>query len=357
MSHFKCISVLVLGCLFPLLVFGQWKNPADKYINAYKKYWAADCPLAEDQMKHFVYFMRERELMHDHSFLQISRFNGAQVMYSWRQLEPQKGQYDFSAIREDYEYLLSHDKKLFVQIQDATFYPKYKAVPEYLSTAEYDGGVVRQGENDGASYGWVSKRWNEKVRERFALFLEALGSEFDGLIEGINLQETAIGVDQEDDPNYTPESYAHAIKENMSALKKAFPKSITMIYANFMPGEWLPWDDKGYLKSIYVHGENIGVGLGGPDLMVERRAQLNHALKLMHEGSYSVPLGIAIQDGNYVGKTGADKDYSDQPVSERRNKVPLLHAFAKDFLRVKYMFWVSQEPYFNEDVIPCFTSE
>jgi hypothetical protein len=29
----------------------------------------------------------------------------------------------------------------------------------------------------------------------------------------------------------------------------------------------------------------------------------------MHEGTFTVPLGIAIQDGNYMGKTGADKDY------------------------------------------------
>lgn len=36
------------------------------------------------------------------------------------------------------------------------------------------------------------------------------------------------------------------------------------------------------------------------------------------------------------------------------NVVPLLHAFAKDFLKVDYMFWVNQEPYFEEDVIPCF---
>ncbi|GAL34706.1 hypothetical protein JCM19240_4256 [Vibrio maritimus] len=35
-----------------------------------------------------------------------------------------------------------------------------------------------------------------------------------------------------------------------------------MQYANFMIGEWLPWEDKGYLKSIYEYGQQIGVGLG-----------------------------------------------------------------------------------------------
>ena len=135
----------------------------------------------------------------------------------------------------------------------------------------------------------------------------------------------------------------------MLALKKGFPQSTTMQYANFMPGEWLPSDDKGYLRSIYQFGQEIGVGLGAPDLMFKRKGQLNHTIAMMHEGQFTVPLGIAIQDGNYIGETG-----NNTIVSVRENLVPVLHAFAKDFLKVNYMFWVYQEPYFSEDVIPCF---
>jgi len=86
--------------------------------------------------------------------------------------------------------------------------------------------------------------------------------------------------------------------------------------------------------------------------MVRRKGQLNHALAMMHENNYSVPLGIAVQDGNYIEQTGSTK-----VVKDRKNIVPLLHAFAKDFLKVKYMFWVNQEPYFEQDVLPCFISE
>ena len=69
------------------------------------------------------------------------------------------------------------------------------------------------------------------------------------------------------------------------------------------------------------------------------------------------PLGIAVQDGNYIGKTGADNDYdeeSDHINSSRKNLVPILHAFAKDFLKIDYIFWVNQKPYFEEDVMACF---
>jgi len=332
------------------------QNRSEKYVNAYKKYLNATCPIPKDSIQHFVYFSRDRESIIDHPLLKHPMFNGAQIMYSWRNFENQKGQYDFSILKEDYEYLKKFGKKLWIQIQDATFSPQYKAVPEYLYSAEYDGGAAIQYNDEGKPEGWVAKRWNKKVRERFALLLQAMGKEFDGKIEGINLQETAIGVNPKTDSSFSDQEYVIGLKANMLALKRSFTVSATMIYANFMPGEWLPGNDKGYLRSIYKYGQEIGVGLGGPDLMVTRKGQLNHAYTLMHEEQYTVPIGIAVQDGNYTGTTGADLGYLDTGKS-RNNIIPLLHAFAKDFLRVKYMFWVNQIPYFKEDVLPCFPRE
>jgi len=331
-----------------------------KYANAFTKYLNATCPITKDSIGHFVYFSGDRDAIIDHPFLKLPLLKGAQIMYAWKQFEPEKGRYDFSMVRKDYDYLKRYHKKIFVQLQDATFGPNDKAVPDYLLTAEYDGGAVQQYDDDGKPFGWVAKRWNKKVRERLALLLEAFGKEFDGKIEGINLQETSIGVSTQTDSSFSDQEYLIGIKENMLALKKAFRISTTMIYANFMPGEWLPSDDKGYLSSIYQYGEKIGVGLGGPDLMVTRKAQLNHAYTLMHERHYTVPIGIAVQDGNYIEMTGADPDYNKNNSGEkksRKNIVPLLYAFAKDFLRVRYMFWVNQEPYFTKDVIPCFATE
>ncbi|NME70765.1 hypothetical protein HHU12_22520 [Flammeovirga aprica JL-4] len=345
--------LVMMIATFP--TFGQKYNPAYRYADAYKQYQNANCPLEKDSIKHFVYFSRDRALIHDHVFLQVQRLEGAQIMYSWRELEPKKGEYDFSMIHEDYKYLTSYGKKLFIQLQDVSFRASYKAVPGYLLTDEFDGGCVASNEEEG----WVAKRWNPKVQDRWAKLLVALGKEFDGKIEGINLQETAAGSSDEKDTSFTPERYVECIKENMSALKTAFPNSVTMQYANFMPGEWLPWDDKGYLRAIYQYGNDIGVGLGGPDLMVHRKGQLNHLITMMHENVYTVPLGIAIQDGNYTGKTGADKDYNekkDNGKNRDNNIVPLLHAFAKDFLKVNYMFWVNQEPYFTGDVVPCLNN-
>jgi hypothetical protein len=344
------ISIFFLCVIAGLSIDAQEQtDTSEKYIDAYQKYLDASCPLCEDKISHYVYFARDREAMYGHSFLQVPRFHGAQIMYSWRQLEPARGEYDFSVIRDDCKYLAEHRKKLFIQLQDATFMNSNVGVPDYLLAEEFDGGAIQQRTDDGEPEGWVAKRWNPGVRERFALLISALGTEFDGKIAGINLQESAIGVTHDYDPSFTPEGYVEGIKANMLALKRSFRHSATMQYANFMPGEWLPWEDHGYLRSIYAYGEETGVGIGAPDLMVHRKGQLNHALALMHEGQFSVPLGIAVQDGNYIGETGTDR-----VLSHRENIVPMLHAFAKDFLGVQFMFWSWQEPYFSEDVMPCF---
>lgn len=343
------ILCLLYGCFFPTFAHAQQKNRSDRYADSWKKYENAACPVKKDSIRHFVYFAKDREALTHHPLLTHVMFTGAQIMYAWRDLEPEKGKYDFSILEHDYHYLARYHKKLFVQLQDVTFNPGYKAVPAYLLSPEYDGGAVLQYNDDGSEGGWVAKRWNPKVRERFALLLQALGREFDGKIEGINLQETSIGIK---DSSFSQTAYVTGLKENMLAMKKAFPVSTSMLYANFIPGEWLPWTDKGYLRSIYQYGQQIGVGLGGPDLMVTRKPQLNHTLAMMHEGQYTVPLGIAVQDGNYLGETGNSSEAAKQ--KPHRNIVPLLYAFAKDFLKVNYIFWSNEAPYFKTDVLSCF---
>jgi hypothetical protein len=336
----------------------DWNNPANRYEEAYRAYSDAKCPISDDGISHFVYFTRDRRRMRKHDFLDNERFSGAQIMYSWRQLEKVEGRYDFSDIRSDLNYLKAHGKTLFIQLQDVSFSSKYKAVPNYILSSDYDYGALPSKAN-GKTIGWIAKRWNPKVRARYGALLEALGEEFDGEIAGINLQETAIEVSKDADPTFSEAVYAEAIKDNMRNLKSAFPNTTTMQYANFMPGEWLPWTNKGYLKGIYETGQEIGVGLGAPDLMYKRRGQLNHPIAMMHEGEFSVPLGIAVQDGNYVGSTGADEHFEgrkDEGI-ETNSAVPLLHAFAKDFLKVDYMFWADQKPYFQKLVLPCFSEK
>jgi hypothetical protein len=303
---------------------------------------------------HYVFFGDEREkIATASSFLDTKALEGAQLKYSWRQLEPEKDAYDFSMIREDLAFLTSRGKKLFIQLQDVTFSPSRINVPPYLLRDPiYNGGADKQyetksdDEDRAVVAGWVARRWDPAVQERFQKLLFALGKEFDGRIEGINFAETSVGFGTSGrlfPKGFSFERYPDAIITNMKALKRAFPKSVTMQYGNFMPGEWRPTNDKGYLVAVYEAAKESQVGMGGPDLLPYRPGQLKSSYPLIREAAGFVRTGIAVQDGNFEDKN---------PATGRRVEISELVKFATEYLKVDYIFWGTQEPYYSEDVIP-----
>lgn len=313
------------------------------------------CPsVSAKRVHHYVFFGQDREKLKAASSVLATRsFEGAQVTYSWRQLEPRKDQYDFSLIREDLAFLTSKGKKLFIQLQDVTFSEKWINVPHYLlNQPQYNGGadkqyrVTNRDEEHATVAGWMARRWDPAVQERLHRLFMALGKEFDGRIEGINLAESSIGVGQTGrlfPKGFTFEIYRDAIITNMKALKRAFPKSVALQYANFMPGEWLPGDDKGYLRAVYKGAKEAKVGVGGPDLRPNRPGQLHHSYPLIRASAGIVPTGIAVQDGNYE-----DAD----PKTGKRTTISELLKFATEYLKVDYIFWCTQEPYYSSELIP-----
>lgn len=316
--------------------------------------WVCCTSVSAKPEHHYVFFGQDREKIKGaSSFLETKALEGAQVTYSWRQLEPAKDEYDFSTIREDLAFLASKGKNLFIQLQDVTFSESRINVPRYLlHDALYNGGADKQYQIEGDDEehatveGWMARRWDPAVQERLHKLLFALGREFDGRIEGINLAETAIGLGSTGrlfPKGFSFEIYRDAIITNMKALKRAFPKSVAMQYANFMPGEWLPGDDKGYLRAVYSAAKELQVGVGSPDLLPYRPGQLNHAYPLIRNAAGIVPTGIAVQEGNYSDvnpKTGKCATISD------------LLEFATGYLKVDYIFWCTQEPFYSKEVIP-----
>ncbi len=316
---------------------------------------AAESDRAGRAVHHYVFFGRDREKLHDDatSFLETPALEGAQVAYSWRELEPEKDTYDFSTIREDLAFLTSRRKKLFVQFQDVSFSPARTNVPNYLlRESPYHGGAEKQYSSEGGDKtrpvvaGWTARRWDPAVQKRLRQLFNALGREFDGRIEGINTAESAIAI-AESGPlrpkGFSSEVYRDAIITNMKALKQAFPRSVTMEYGNFMPGEWRPTEDKGYLRAVYLAAKQLKVGVGGPDLLPFRPGQLGSSYPLIREAAGIVPTGIAVQDGDYD-----DKD----PKTGRRMTIAELIQFATESLKVDYLFWCTQEPHYSQELIP-----
>lgn len=301
---------------------------------------------------HYIFFGPARDRISDASFLSNPGIAGAQLRYTWRQLEPERDRYDLRPVLEDLAFLERHGKQLFVQLQDVSF-SEAVLVPEYLRTdPAFNGGVARKYEYEGDDEskarfdGWVARRWDPVVRDRFARLLQALGRELDGRIEGLNLAETAIGFGESGrlhPAGFSYESYVEGVKAIMTAARTAFPRSRVIQYANFMPGEWLPWTDRGYLRAVYAHAARIGVGVGGPDLLPYRRGQQHHSYPLIAARPAHVPAGAAVQDGNLAAKN---------PDTGERVTVADLYRFAAERLRLDYIFWGTEEPYYSKEILP-----
>lgn len=297
----------------------------------------------------YVFFGQERERIADAAFLSNPNIVGAQIKYTWRELEPAQGRYDFRAIRHDLAFLKRHGKRLFLQLQDVSF-SEAPVTPDYLAAdPAYHGGVAAKLEADAEGRtqfgGWVARRWDPAVRERHAKLLQALAREFDGAVEGIVLPETAIGFD---DParlpaGWSPEAYATAIREMLSSARRAFQRSCVVIYANFMPGDSLSNDGRDYLRSVHAHAAAIGVGVGGPDILPCRPWQRLNSLPLIEKRPAGVIAAMAVQDGNLADRS---RDTGKQIT------VAELYDFATTRLRLNYIFWGTEEPYFTSAVLP-----
>lgn len=300
------------------------------------------------RVRHYVFFGHERgKIQKDNLFLETKTLEGAQVRYSWRQLEPEMDKYDFSPIREDLEFLKSKGKKLWIQFQDVTFGPQWINVPKYLlNDPKYNGGADKQyrshDDNDERPEheGWMARRWDPAVQERLHKLFSALGKEFDGRIVGINLAESSVGVGRTGKlwpKGFTLEIYREAIIANMKALKRAFPKSIALQYANFMPG------GRPQLDLVYKAARESKVAVGGPDLLPFRPFQRSNSYPLMRDSAGFVPIGIAVQDGNY---SDVNKE------TGKRADIAEMLEFATDYLKVDYIFWCTEEPYYSNELIP-----
>jgi hypothetical protein len=326
-----CLSALLL-----LSVVGTASGPSG----------AASAP------QHFVFVDRDRERLSDPTLLGNTAIAGVQVKYTWRELEPARNRYDLQPILDDMARLEQHGKRLFVQLQDVSFSSQV-LVPDYLvSDPGFHGGVARkyaiQGDDEGTARfeGWVARRWDPSVRERFVALLNVLGKAVDGRIEGLNLAETSVdfGTSGKLHPaGFTYDSYLDGIKALMTGARQAFPRSPVILYANFMPGEWLPWNDHGYLKSVYAWANKTGVGVGGPDVLPHRRGQQNHSYPLIAARASGIPAGIAVQDDNLA---------EINPAAGTRVSAQELYEFARERLRVDYIFWGTQEPYYTKEVLP-----
>lgn len=273
------------------------------------------------------------------TLLARSDIDGVQVVYNWKALEPRKDVYDFSAIESDLAATAALGKKLFIQIQDRFFSPDARNVPAYLlSDPEYDGGLVAQVDNAGegkTGYGWAAMEWNAAVRHRYQMLLAALGARFDGRVFGINLPETSIDIDIKRAAGFSCDGYFAAEMENLAVAAKAFPRSHVVQYVNFWPCEWD--NDHRYMERLFAYAAASGVGLGGPDVIPNRKAQMKNAYPFFHQYKGKLSLvAMAVQEPTLT--------YTNPATGKRFTRDEFVR-FADDYLGADIIFWSAAAPW------------
>jgi hypothetical protein len=266
---------------------------------------------------------------------------GAQVVFSWKRLEPSKGVYDFSGIAADLAVTDGLGKKLVLQVQDRFFSPEARNIPDYLlSEPEYGGGLVPQVDNPGATkpkgYGWASMQWNAALRGRYQALLVALAKEFDGKLFAVNLPETAIDVDEKHDKTgFSCDAYFAGELENLRAARAAFQTTHVVQYVNFWPCEWE--NDHKYMSRLFEYAAADGVGLGGPDIVPYRKGQMKNSYPFFNQykGKLSY-VGMAVQEPTLTYKN----DKTGKPFTRDE-----FVEFATDYLGADAIFWATSTPW------------
>lgn len=306
----------------------------------------ASVSLSKNSAQIFLFLGGDSPSVHEDILLN-KNISGAQVIYSWKKLEPKKGVYNFDQIKTDLKFMDSIHKKLWIQIQDKSFDPKVVNVPNYLISKEYYGGISKQvdfaGEGKPLGEGWVANMWEPKVRERFQLLLKHLGQQFDGKIAGINLTETAIDLDEKNPPKgFSNDAYFQSVLDNMLALSQSFNQSSVVQYVNFFPGEWN--NDHQYMSRLFTFAIKHNIGLGGPDGVPYRKGMMKNSYPFFHQYKNTLPqISIAIQEPDYT--------YTN-PKTGHKFTANEIYRFATEYLGVKVLFWNIQQPQYSQQVIP-----
>lgn len=245
---------------------------------------------------------------------------GIQRVYKWKNLEPIEGKYDFYSIKKDLAALAAVGKRLVIQVQAKSNRPGEVFVPSYLLNEKYEGGIYTctSGGNNAAY-------WNAGMQQRMIALVQEMGRQLDGYanLEAVNFDETAPS---NNDPAWVSAhltGYLAGMTNIAIAAKQAFPRTVVLQYINW-PVKTIP--------DMIARFKTAGLGVGGPDVFVEDAGLATGSYPYIRGVSGELPIGMAVQYGNYSQKSGSGP--TDPP------GIAALHRFARNELKANYIFWL-----------------
>ncbi len=246
---------------------------------------------------------------------------GIMKKYKWRELEPTKGNYDFSKIQADLNWAQAYGMQVIIMIEDKTFKLE-RPNPAYLD--------AQSPRNRAGGYSIV--RWNPTVVTRYKALVTAIGKRFDGHrnFEGIAAQESAIGLDSTTlkKHGFTAEKYRDAYIDMFGHALNAMPKSRVFWYQNFFVG------NQSYIGQIAAALGPKGLVMAGPDALPDRDSLVKKSYPFFDQYKGKMHLGIQTEGIGYrtLHETAGYKTKYWTPAE--------LFQFSRDKLHINYKFWV-----------------
>ncbi|MDZ5460930.1 beta-galactosidase [Azohydromonas lata] len=282
---------------------------------------------------HYIALSRRDDASVIQALKEIQRFpqvKGLLLRYNWRQMEPRKGDYQFSGIDRDIQLARAYGKRVFIMVETKAFRAGVRAVPDYMHTGEYDGGAYKirinakstLGSSD--TYGENAALHNSKVRDRLIALTTALGRRYNAnnSVEGVAFNETAMGRTLQPLSRKQTDAFFDNLAQVDTATRRAFPNTVVLQFVNF-PAPYMPGLVENMIRS--------SVGVGGPDTFLNDHDLNRVTYPLYDRARGKVPIGPSVQPENYFARSH-NGPHSPPSVKE-------LHAFAQNRLHANYLFW------------------
>jgi hypothetical protein len=249
---------------------------------------------------------------------------GLMLRYEWPQLETAKGVYDFTRIDRDLGLVQAAGKRLWIILGTKVFTAGGVAVPDYMRTAEYEGGAYKISVGGTDRPGENIALYNANVRDRLIALTTALGAHINrhNALEGLTFNETAFGQTVVPLTDAQKTGFFSNLALVDGATKRAFPNTVTMQFVNF---------PKAYMPGLITGMVSNNVALGGPDILLQDPDLNSYIYPMYDTAKGKVAVGPSVQPSNYL-TTVQNGPLNPPAISD-------LYAFGRNRLSANYMFW------------------
>lgn len=238
-------------------------------------------------------FTSAGELAATAQLLARSDIGGAQVVYNWRRLEPEKGRSDFSAIERDLALVDGIGKMLVIQGLGSLLpadRSQRAGLPAQRSRVRGRSRFpVRQPGIEHACWLGLCRSPMEPWRSRpFPDASRRIGRTLRRPTVCREPARTSVDLyTKKDNAGFTCDAYFEAEMDNLAAARRAFQRTRVVQYVNFWPCEWE--NDHDYMGRLFAFVAKNDVGLVGPYVVPGRKGQMRNSYPFFNRYRASSP--------------------------------------------------------------------